>query len=96
MQSRRSSASFEGGDAREDRVNFEPLNFDDEIIRKVRKIAVDRRTTLTEMVRSYLIRVAEEDAVQRELALANLQEMFRKHSREMGPGSWTRDELHER
>jgi hypothetical protein len=72
------------------------LSVDDEIIRKVRKIAVDRQTTHTEMVRSYLTRVAEEDTVQRELALVNLEAIFRKHSREMGPRTWTRDDLHER
>ena len=72
------------------------LSVDDDIIRKVRKIAVDRRTTLTEMVRAYLTRVAEEDVVQREMAAANLEEVFRKHSRDMGPRTWTRDGLHER
>jgi hypothetical protein len=36
------------------------LSLNDELVRKVRKIAVDRDTTLTGMVRSYLETVAAE------------------------------------
>ena len=72
------------------------LSVDDEIVRKVRKIAVDRNTTLTEMVRAYLVRVAQEDAVGRELAATELQETFTRYSRRLEKRSWTRDDLHDR
>lgn len=72
------------------------LGVDDDVIRKVRKIAVDRRTTLTELVRSYLIKLAREDVLQRELRAGELEEGFRLYSRAIGRRSWTRDELHER
>ncbi len=72
------------------------LSVDDEVIRKVRKIAVDRRTTLTELVRLYLNKLAEEDALKRDLQAAELEEGFRRFGRPMGRRRWTRDELHER
>jgi len=72
------------------------LSVDDEVIRKVRKLAVDRRTTLAEMIRAYLNRLAEEDALQRELQAGELDEGFKRYSRAMGQRRWTRDELHER
>lgn len=72
------------------------LSVEEDIVRRVRKIAVDRNTTLTEMVRAYLTRVAGEDALGRELIARDLDESFRKYSRPMGRRAWTRDDLHDR
>jgi hypothetical protein len=72
------------------------LHVDGEIVRKVRKIAVDRNTTLTEMVREYLTRLSEENTLQAELAVRDLEEAFTLYSRDMGRRTWTREELHER
>jgi hypothetical protein len=38
------------------------LALDEELVKKVRKIAVDRDTTLTSLIRDYLEMVAAEDA----------------------------------
>lgn len=72
------------------------LHVDEEVIRRVRKIAIDRNTTLTEMVREYLTRLSEENTLQAELALQELEEAFTLYSRDMGRRTWTREELHER
>jgi len=72
------------------------LSVDDEIVRKVRKIAIDRNTTLTEMVRAYLTRVAQEDALGRELAAAEIDETVRAYARPLGRRTWTREDLHDR
>lgn len=37
------------------------LRVDEEIIKKVRKIAIDKDTTLTAMIREYLVEVASRD-----------------------------------
>ena len=74
------------------------LSVSDEIVRKVRKIAVDRNTTLTAMVREYLESVAARDAAAREQAVRVLDDSFARLSRPMGPDTdtnWTRQELHE-
>ena len=72
------------------------LSVSDEIARQVRKIAVDRNTTLTAMVREYLESVAAREAAAREQAVRALGDSFARLSRPMGPDRWTRQELHER
>ena len=77
------------------------LSIDDEIVRKVRKIAADKDTTLTGMVREYLTSVANadtlaHDAVTRKEATDKLRESWDKLSRSMGPRNWTRDNLYDR
>lgn len=72
------------------------LNVDDDVIKKVRKIAIDRNTTLTAMVRDYLRTVAERDNMERERIIQKLENSFSKYSRDMGRRTWTRDELYDR
>ena len=72
------------------------LSVDEEIVKKVRKIAIDKDTTLTAMVRDYLTRVASSDAAARKADAAKLMETFEKVSRHMGPRTWTREELYDR
>ena len=72
------------------------LSIDDEIVRKVRKIAVDKNTTLTAMVREYLTSVANTDAATRKETADKFRESWERLSRPMGPRNWTRDDLYDR
>ncbi len=72
------------------------LSVDDDIIRKVRKIAIDKNTTLTRMVRNYLFSVAERDAEEKKRTLLALDESIAKFSREMGDRTWKREDLYDR
>lgn len=72
------------------------LSVDDAIVRKVRKLAVDRNTTVTAMVRDCLTRVANQDEATPEQAVTELRETFVRSSVDMGPRTWTREGLHER
>ncbi len=72
------------------------LSVDDEIIKKVRKIAIDKNTSLTAMIREFLKSTAERDVVERGLAIKELDKSFAVHSRDMGKRGWTRADLHER
>ncbi len=72
------------------------LRIDEEIVRKVRKIAVERNTTLAAMVREYLGQVAQRDTVEKARAANALDGTFRELSRDMGRRRWTRDDLHDR
>ena len=67
------------------------LSVDDEIIKKVRKIAIDKNTTLTAMVREYLKSIAERDQIEKEQAVIKLDEYFKKYSKNIN-----RESLHER
>ena len=72
------------------------LKVDDEIIRKVRKIAIDKNTTLTKMVREFLVLVAERDSNQKTRTLRELERSFGELSRDMGKRVWRREDLYER
>ena len=72
------------------------LNVDEDIVKKVRKIAIDKDTTLTAMVRDYLTWVANSDAAERERRVLRLQDSFDRLSRDMGPRNWTREDLYDR
>ena len=72
------------------------LSIDEEIVKKVRKIAIKKNTTLTAMVRDYLTSIASRDTAARKADAAKLMETFEKVSRDMGPRTWTRENLYDR
>ncbi len=72
------------------------LSVDDEIIKKVRKIAIEKNTTLTAMVRDYLSSVAIRDAQEKNEAIKKLRKSFKTISRDMGRRKWIRETLYER
>ena len=51
------------------------LSVDDEIIKKVRKVAIEKNTTLTAMVRDYLTSVAIRDAQEKNEAINRLNRL---------------------
>ncbi len=72
------------------------LKVDAEIVRKVRKIAIDKNTTLAEMVREYLTSVARRSELDQQRTSAALRESYQQLSRDMGKRTWTREQLYER
>ncbi len=72
------------------------LSVDDEIIRSVRKIAIDKNTTLTAMVRDFLTTLANQDDQRKKIAAETLRRSFQALNRDMGPRTWTREEIYDR
>ena len=72
------------------------LSVDEEIIKKVRKIAIDKNTTLTAMVRDFLTSVANSDIHEKHEAVKKLQLSFKTLSRDMGRRGWDREMLYDR
>ena len=72
------------------------LNIDEEIVKKVRKIAIDKDTTMTAIVRDYLTWLADGDAVERQERIRLLEDSFARLSRDMGERNWTREDIHDR
>lgn len=68
-----------------------------ELLRRIKRLAVDRETSVSSLLSEALARVADEDrrySAARKRALAAL-----RSSRSLGTGgrrAWSRDELHER
>lgn len=71
------------------------LTIDEDLLRQARKLAIDRNTSVNQLVRDYLERLVKESD-QREAALADIQEMFRSMRVQVGRRTWTRQDLHER
>ena len=71
------------------------LSIDETIVKKVRKIAIDRDTTLNAMVREYLVSVAQSDAAARKEQADGLMASTERLARDMGPRGWKRDDLYE-
>jgi hypothetical protein len=74
------------------------LSLDDRIIKEIRKIAVERDTTLTRMVRDYLERLVAENSAsgRKRRELDALERSFQRYQFRVGERTWTRADLHER
>jgi len=74
------------------------LSIEDDLVKEVRKIAVERDTTLTGLVRSYLQELAAEHAKsgRKRRELEALREGFEKYQFNIGKRTWKREDLHER
>ncbi len=71
------------------------LSIDEEVVKKVRTVALAKDTTLTAMVRDYLTSVANSDAATRKASADRLMETLERSSRDIGPRTWTREDLYE-
>jgi hypothetical protein len=71
------------------------LTIDEGLLRSARKVALDRDTSVNQLVRDFLVALVEQ-AGQRRAALAGLDEVFQSTAVDVGPRAWTRDQLHDR
>jgi hypothetical protein len=74
------------------------LSIDEELVKEVRKIAIERDTTLTGLVRSYLQELAAEHAKsgRKRRELEALERSFEQLQIGMGKRTWKREDLYER
>ena len=74
------------------------LSLDDKLVKEVRKIAVERDTTMTGLVREYLEKLAAESAAsgRRRREVEALERGFKQFHRKIGPITWKREDLYER
>jgi hypothetical protein len=74
------------------------LSLDDNLVKEVRKIAVERDTTLTGLVRAHLQELAAEHAKsgRKRRELEALEESFKQFQFRMGKRTWKREDLYER
>ena len=74
------------------------LSLEDDLVKKVRRIAAERDTTMTAMIRHYLEQVAAETAAsaRRRREQDALERSFRELRFPVGKRTWTREDLHGR
>ena len=75
-----------------------PISLDDDLVKEVRKIAVDRDTTLTGLVRAYLQDLAAENAKsgRKRREIEELRRSFETLKVNIGKRTWKREDLYER
>lgn len=71
------------------------LTIDEELIRTARKVALDRNTSVNNLVRGFLETLVAESGEQR-AAMIHIEKLFRDKPFAVGRKNWTRAELHER
>lgn len=71
------------------------LTIEEDLLRDARRIALDRDTSVNELVRSYLGHLVRQREPGKATAAA-LKEFWRAHSVTIGKNTWTRDDLHDR
>lgn len=74
------------------------LSLDDKLVKNVRKIAVERDTTLTGLVREYLESLAAEHAVsgRKRRERETLERSFSQFQLRVGKRTWKREDLYAR
>jgi hypothetical protein len=74
------------------------LSLDDKVVKAVRKIAVERDTTLTGLVREYLEKLAADNATsgRKRREREALEKSFTKIQFELPERNWKREDLYER
>jgi plasmid stability protein len=71
------------------------LNVPDDLLDEVRVVAAKRKTTVNAMVRGFLKEVAESES-SLERRRNKLRELSEKSKGQLGPITWTRDDLYDR
>jgi predicted transcriptional regulator len=72
------------------------LSVDDELLREARKIAVDRDTSVSEIVRRHLTELVERERVRRSFIAKHLDELFAASTAASEGRRVRRETLHER
>lgn len=76
------------------------LSLDDKLVKELRKLAIDRDTTLTGLVRDYLEKLAAENATsgRKRREIEALERSFKQFHRKLdfGKRTWKREDLYVR
>ncbi len=71
------------------------LKIDDELLKKARQLAFQRKTSINAIVKQKLNEFVSRD-LSREATLKSLEAFYRKSKAKVGDKTWTRDEIYER
>ncbi len=72
------------------------ISIDDHLLKRAKKIAIDRDTSFNGLVREYVESIVAREQRRRELQIEELDKLFEESTAIVGSVTWTRDELHER
>ena len=72
------------------------MSIDEKLLKKARKVAIDKNTTLSSMVRKHLEQITEQEDTRKNQIITKLESIFEKSSVKIGRKKWKRAGLHAR
>jgi len=72
------------------------LAVDEQTLMKAKKVALEKHTSVSALVRDFLCQLADSEESAVRAAVSELASMFNQHKLQVGQRSWTREELHAR
>jgi predicted transcriptional regulator len=72
------------------------ISIDDDLLKKAKKIAVDRETSFNGLIRGYVEELVHKEEKRRQLQIEELDLIFSTSTAVVGEKYWSRDDLHER
>ncbi len=72
------------------------ISLDNDLLKKAKKIAIDRDTSFNGLVREYIAGLVGREERIRLMKIEELDNLFAGSSAVIGNKTWTRDDLHER
>ena len=72
------------------------MAIDQDLLEKVKKIAVDKNTTISGLIRLYLNNLVEQEEKNKNEIISELNQIFNHSKAVIGNKNWNREDLHER
>jgi hypothetical protein len=72
------------------------LAIDEDLLKKARKIAIDRNTTVTGLIRKYLLHLVNQQDINKIEVVSELESIFNQSQAVIGDITWSRDDLYAR
>ena len=72
------------------------MTIDGDLLKKVKRLAVEKNTSLTALIRSFLEKMAERQNLKKEEIILKLKKHFNDRKVKIGEKNWSRESLYER
>ena len=72
------------------------MTINEDLLKKTRKLAVEKNTTLTALIRAFLENLAQRQHLKKEEIIIKLKTSFNNKKVKVGEKTWNRPDLHER
>jgi hypothetical protein len=72
------------------------MTIEADVLKSARRLALERNTSVTALVREFLKRLAAKEEQSIESVISELQDCFATSGVVIGPRTWGREDLHER
>lgn len=72
------------------------MSIDENLLKKAKKAAIDKNSTLTAMIRKYLEHLSETEENKKQQVISELKSIYNNTKIEIGKINWKREDIHER